>query len=534
MNHCVTRHAETGHSLAVCFGKVSRPRKNDASMSTKPHSNPHPCLARVPAGLARITIVLAAAMLTTLPVSKAQTADTPRQLELKLRQQRAAGPASAPFKIHLSDEKWEAKATAIIVCDSWDLHHSLNAVRRLEEFAPRLNQVLAEARQRGVTIIHAPSDCMEAYNQHPARRRAIQAPKALKAPPAVDQWCLRIPSEELAAYPIDQSDGGEDDDPKDKAAWVEHLKTLGRNPGMPWKKQADVLSIDAERDYVSSLGDEVWNVLEHRKIQNVILTGVHLNMCVLGRPFGLRQMARGGKKVALMRDMTDTMYNPARWPYVDHFTGTDLVIAHVERYVCPTITSDQLIGGKPFRFKNDHRAPGTDDAFAALPSAPKPASKADYTRRWVRVRVPGSWAETSSGALTGYQGVGWYRCVARFPIEWQGHEAVQLVMPGGAENCRVWVNGHELGLDVNQARRAYLIKPGMAAFGTGNWIVIRVQQAKGLTAAPVLEPKAAEGSASGLKLDGSWQLRIDDNPAYSNVTVPAQFAGPSDIVFQIP
>ena len=38
--------------------------------------------------------------------------------------------------------------------------------------------------------------------------------------------------------------------------------------------------------------------------------GVHLNMCVLGRPVGIRQMVNIGKNVVLMRDMTDTMYNP--------------------------------------------------------------------------------------------------------------------------------------------------------------------------------------------------------------------------------
>jgi len=78
-------------------------------------------------------------------------------------------------------------------------------------------------------------------------------------------------------------------------------------------------------------------------------------MCVLGRPFGLRQMAKNGKKVVLMRDMTDTMYNPARAPYVSHFTGTDLIVEHIEKWVCPTITSDQILGGKPFRFSKDRR-----------------------------------------------------------------------------------------------------------------------------------------------------------------------------------
>src|SRR5262249_5631506 len=66
-------------------------------------------------------------------------------------------------------------------------------------------------------------------------------------------------------------------------------------------------------------------------------------------------MARNGKKVVLVRDLTDTMYNPQRWPFVSHFTGTDLIVEHIEKFVCPTITSDQVLGGKPFRFKNDKR-----------------------------------------------------------------------------------------------------------------------------------------------------------------------------------
>ncbi|MFA9563979.1 MAG: DEAD/DEAH box helicase, partial [Acidimicrobiales bacterium] len=32
---------------------------------------------------------------------------------------------------------------------------------------------------------------------------------------------------------------------------------------------------------------------------------------------------------------------------------TDLVVEHVEKHVCPTVTSDQLLGGEAFRFKND-------------------------------------------------------------------------------------------------------------------------------------------------------------------------------------
>jgi len=56
----------------------------------------------------------------------------------------------------------------------------------------------------------------------------------------------------------------------------------GRNPGMPWKTQSPLIDIDADRDYISDRGDEVWNVLATRRIRNIVLVGVHLNMCVLG------------------------------------------------------------------------------------------------------------------------------------------------------------------------------------------------------------------------------------------------------------
>jgi hypothetical protein len=38
---------------------------------------------------------------------------------------------------------------------------------------------------------------------------------------------------------------------------------------------------------------------------------------------------------------------------VSHFKGTELIVEHIEKFVCPTITSDQMIGGKAFKFKGD-------------------------------------------------------------------------------------------------------------------------------------------------------------------------------------
>jgi hypothetical protein len=192
---------------------------------------------------------------------------------------------------------------------------------------------------------------MKPYEGTQARNRAKEAPKATTLPKEIGTWCSKIPAEEKGVYPIDQTDGGEDDDSAEHQAWAEKLKGMGLNPRAPWTHQHKGIRIDQDKDAISDSGVEVWNLLEARKIKNVMLLGVHVNMCVSGRPFGMRQMARNGKNVVLVRDLTDAMYNPAKWPYVSHQEGTALFIAHAEKFICPSITSDQLLGGKPFRFK---------------------------------------------------------------------------------------------------------------------------------------------------------------------------------------
>jgi nicotinamidase-related amidase len=285
------------------------------------------------------------------------SAAEPEALALRLRSQVESFEGSGRYNSSDKTAKWDPSATAIIVCDMWDLHHSLNATLRLKEMAPRMDQFLKNARSRGVLVIHAPSGCMETYKDHPARQRAAAVPLSSHLPTDIGKWCYQIPSEASGIYPIDQARGENDDEPAPQKEWLAKLASMGRDPGHPWKSETDLLTIDPDRDMISDKGEEVWSILESRRIAHVILTGVHTNMCVLGRPFGLRQMAKNGKDVVLLRDLTDTMYNPERAPYVSHFGGNDLIIAHIERYVCPTITSDQFLGGTPFRFQGDTRDP---------------------------------------------------------------------------------------------------------------------------------------------------------------------------------
>ena len=212
----------------------------------------------------------------------------------------------------------ETDKTALLLCDVWDKHWCDGATERLNAMIPRMNRLAGSLRNRGVQIVHAPSDTLDFYEDAPQRQRAALAPP-VEPPEPLD---LTDPP-----LPIDDSDGGCE---------------LDQKPYKAWHRQHAGIEI-AEMDALSDNGREVYSLFAQLGIDTMLIMGVHTNMCVLGRSFSIRQMTRWGMKVALVRDLTDSMYNPAMRPFVSHDEGTELVIQHIEKYWCPTVLSEELI-----------------------------------------------------------------------------------------------------------------------------------------------------------------------------------------------
>lgn len=277
--------------------------------------------------------------------SAMDTSDS-KTLTLNLRSQTETENKSEGWKMVQRKESWNPRETAIIITDMWDKHWCENASERVAELAPAMNEVIAEARRLGVMIIHAPSGTMDTYKGTPQRERAADAGYH-DAPTGFDlqQWCYLDPKQE-DQLPIDDSDGGCDGPCANGEPCVE---------GSVWSSQIDAIEIK-ENDFITDSGQEVYNIFMEHDIENLIIMGVHLNMCVLGRSFGIRQMTNIGKNVVLMRDMTDTMYNPEMSPYVSHFQGTERVIEHVEKYWAPTILSSDITGKQAFKFRDEDSA----------------------------------------------------------------------------------------------------------------------------------------------------------------------------------
>lgn len=247
---------------------------------------------------------------------------------------------------------WQPSETCVVVCDMWDSHHSKYAALRCAELAPRMNEVIKNLRARGCFVIHCPSDTMGFYQDHPSRKLA-QAAKPVETKIPLERWC-RINPDREGPLPIDDSDGGDDTPAEEEASWQAELKAKGLNPGRPWTRQIATIEIH-DGDAITDSA-EAYYLMRERGIKNVIVMGVHTNMCVLGRPFSIRQMIYQGQNVLLVRDMTDAMYNPAKAPQVNHFRGKELVVEHIERRWCPTITSADVLGdAKPFVHATDRR-----------------------------------------------------------------------------------------------------------------------------------------------------------------------------------
>ncbi|MBD04315.1 MAG: isochorismatase [Gemmatimonadetes bacterium] len=234
----------------------------------------------------------------------------------------------------------EASSTALLLCDVWDGHWSRGARERLEELIPSMNQVTASARDSGLLIVHSPSDTMDFYEGHAARVRAqmtdpVEPPQVLPAPAADGDSLvagLYAPNGTAQEYdpplPIDDSDQGS--------------TTPEDSPSKQWRRQHAGIEIDDERDLISDEGAVVYGALRARGIDRVLLMGVHTNMCVLHRTFAIKAMAKRGIHMILIRDLTDSMYNPARPPYVDHDEGTRLVVGYVEKFWGASIDSADL------------------------------------------------------------------------------------------------------------------------------------------------------------------------------------------------
>ncbi|SPE36870.1 Isochorismatase hydrolase [Candidatus Sulfopaludibacter sp. SbA6] len=255
--------------------------------------------------------ILSLLVLATLPATAAE-------ITVDLRSRVEAFKGSGEWREVRLQQSLPEEKTAVLICDMWDKHWCRGATERVGGLVTRMAPFLEAARKQGIQIIHAPSETMDFYQDAPQRKRILAIGRVDPPPPLV------LPDPPL---PIDDKGGGCDTPDQFYKAWTRE------HPGLHI----------AEADVISDNGAEIYSFLRERGIRNLLVMGVHVNMCILNRSFAIKQMTRWGIRCILVRDLTDAMYSPQDRPWVSHDQGTQLVIEFIEKYWAPTTTSADLL-----------------------------------------------------------------------------------------------------------------------------------------------------------------------------------------------
>lgn len=242
-----------------------------------------------------------------------------------------APPRSAyPYTYVHEVKTWAPEKTALILVNLWDQLKAPVVWRRMDELAPALNELARAVRARGILVVHAPSGTMDHYQGTPERQVSLDAePMPLVEIPEADT---------LPVHPLTVRDNG----------WEGPIRA-----GTPQTRQHPGIEIVAG-DAVGE-GAEVYGLLRARGITQVLVAGVHVNFDLLDGPMSLRQMAAQGLEPVLVRDCTDSRYNPESAPKVSHFRGTELAVEYMEQLGFRTVESTDITGRPAFRFAADLR-----------------------------------------------------------------------------------------------------------------------------------------------------------------------------------
>jgi hypothetical protein len=219
-------------------------------------------------------------------------------------------------KVILTAEKVDPRHVGVIAVDVWNFHWCKTATMRVDAIVPRMNKALDAARALGMTVMLCPSDVVDNYVGYPQREAVFALPK-FPVPSVVKVTCPPVP---------------------DAGGCACGRERCAVNYG--WDGMHPALHI-GEADLMPDTQAEVYAICRKFGLTHLIYVGFHTQICLLGKPMGLKAMKSAGLRCVLARDMTDASpgYDPAR-----NFTpdlNTEQVVEHFEKYLAPTINFQQ-------------------------------------------------------------------------------------------------------------------------------------------------------------------------------------------------
>lgn len=221
-------------------------------------------------------------------------------------------------QVRLEQERVDPARIGVVAVDVWNFHWCKTATMRVDAIVPRINKALEAARSLGMTVMLCPSDVVDNYAGYPQREAVFALPR-MDVPEVVNVDCPPAPDAGGCACGRERCAG---------------------NYG--WDGMHPALRI-GEHDLMPDTREEVYAICRQRELTHLLYVGFHTQVCLLGKPMGLRNMKASGLRCLLARDMTDAHpgYAPERGFTPD--LNTQQVVEHFEKHLAPTIhLADEL------------------------------------------------------------------------------------------------------------------------------------------------------------------------------------------------
>ncbi len=221
------------------------------------------------------------------------------------------------------------------LCDMWDDHYCRNSARVSPRW-PAHERGGEKGPRRRSLIIHCPSGCMNFYAETPQRKLA-QSARGLGTTIPLEGWC-HLDSRSEPEMPV-------------KSDQLRRLRRTARQG--PLLQPPDRNPRDRAGGRHLRI-DEAFFLMKHRGVENVLIMGVHTTCACSAAPSDPPARAPGHERRPRPRhDRLDVQ--SAEPPYVNHFTGNDLILSHVERHWCPTVTSGRSSATPRLPLSRRHR-----------------------------------------------------------------------------------------------------------------------------------------------------------------------------------
>jgi hypothetical protein len=232
----------------------------------------------------------------------------PADIELALRTREPGSDRTV-----VTPQKIDPRKIGIVIVDMWNYHWCMTWSEQAGGMYLRMNRALEGARKLGMTVLWAPTDVAAMYAGTPQRERALAT--AYVPLPKVREYRCRF----TMPYGACHCGPG--------IPCVINYGHDGMHPGL----------VIAPDDFIVSGTQELYSLCRARGLTQLLYLGGAVNICLTGKPEGLKPMYEAGLDGWVARDLVEawTEYNPKK--EFTPATGTALSMVDLERAGVPTI-----------------------------------------------------------------------------------------------------------------------------------------------------------------------------------------------------